>query len=488
MNLRIFLCTILFCPAVFGQKVDSTALNNLRDAALEFQNSEMMRSGTLAISIKSVKEKVPVFGLHQEMSLPSASTLKLVSTATVLAVFGGDYKFQTFLEHDGQIKGDTLLGNLYIHGTGDPSLGSERFPGFLKSPELIGRWSAAVKNAGIKHIKGKVLADASFFDSETVASTWIWGDMGNYYGAGVQGLNLNENLYRAKFRPGSEPGDPATFLGIEPAIPYLTFTNRVITGEKGSGDKTILYSSPLGNQVVLTGTVPAGTASFTVKGSIPNAAEYAAFALKTALANAAIRIYDQNPPFSGVVTGSQRKVLDEYKSPALRELCQQTNYWSINLFADAFLKQAGKRLSGKSDFDNAALAVTGYWSAKGADLRGFYIKDGSGLSPSGSITAGSLTEILNLANKEASFNDFYKSIAVLGQNGTVRNLAKGTKAAGNVHAKSGSIEGTRAYAGYFTTKSGALMSFAIIANKYMPGSQRIVSDELVKLMVLMAQL
>ncbi|WP_031529167.1 D-alanyl-D-alanine carboxypeptidase/D-alanyl-D-alanine endopeptidase [Dyadobacter crusticola] len=488
MNLRIFLCAILFCPVVFGQKIDSTALNNLRDAALEFQNSEMMRSGTLAISIKSVRDKAPVFGLHQEMSLPSASTLKLVSTATVLAVFGGDYKFQTFLEHDGQIKGDTLLGNLYIRGTGDPSLGSDRFPGFLKSAELINRWSAAVRNTGIKHIKGKVLPDASFFDNATVASTWIWGDMGNYYGAGVQGLNLNENLYRAKFKPGVEPGDPATFLGIEPAIPYLTFTNRVTTGEKGSGDKTILYSSPLGNQVVLTGTVPAGVANFTVKGSIPNAAEYAAFALKTELANAAIRIYDQSPPFSGVATGNQRKVLDEYKSPALRELCQQTNFWSINLFADAFLKQAGKRLTGKSDFDNAALAVTGYWSGKGADLRGFYIKDGSGLSPSGSITAGSLTEILNLANKEASFNDFYKSIAVLGQNGTVRNLAKGTRAAGNVHAKSGSIEGTRAYAGYFTTKSGALMSFAIIANKYMPGSQRIVSEELVKMMVLMAQL
>jgi D-alanyl-D-alanine carboxypeptidase/D-alanyl-D-alanine-endopeptidase (penicillin-binding protein 4) len=488
MTLRILLVSILFCPVVFGQKIDSTGLNNLRDAVLEFQNSEMMRSGTVAISIKAVKEKVPVFGLHQELSLPSASTLKLVSTATVLAIFGGDYKFQTLLEHDGQIKGDTLFGNLYIRGTGDPSLGSDRFPGYLKSAELISRWTAAAKNAGIRHIKGKVLPDASFFDSATVASTWIWGDMGNYYGAGVQGLNFNENLYRAKFKPGVEPGDPAAFLGIEPAIPYLTFTNRVTTGEKGSGDKTILYSSPLGSQVLLTGTVPAGQPSFTVKGSIPNPAEYAAFALKSALANAAVRIYDQNPPFTGQVTSTQRKVLDEYKSPPLRELCQQTNFWSLNLFADAFLKHAGKRLSGKSDFDNAALAVTGFWSTKGADLRGFYIKDGSGLSPSGSITAGSLTEILNLANKEASFNDFYKGIAVLGQNGTVRNLAKGTRAAGNVHAKSGSIEGTRAYAGYFTTKSGALMSFAIVANKYMPGSQRLVSDELVKLMTLMAQL
>ncbi|MCE6991783.1 D-alanyl-D-alanine carboxypeptidase/D-alanyl-D-alanine-endopeptidase [Dyadobacter sp. CY323] len=474
----------------FTQTIDSVALNNLRDAVLELQNSELMRSGSLALSVKSVKEKSSIFGLNPERSLPSASTLKLVSTATVLSVFGGDFRFQTFLEHDGAIKGDTLIGNLYIRGTGDPSLGSDRFTGYLKSTELLNRWTAAVKKAGIKHIRGKVLPDASFFDNSTVASTWIWGDIGNYYGAGVQGLNFNENLYRIKFKPGADVGDPVAFLGIEPDIPYLTFVNQVTTGERGSGDKTIVYSSPLGSSVVLTGTVPAGQATFTVKGSIPDAAYYTAFALKRNLINAAILVQEQLLPANTIVsqTSNAKKVLDEYKSPPLRELCQQTNFWSINLFADAFFKQAGKRLSGKSDYDAAALAITSYWSGKGADLRGFYIKDGSGLSPSASITANSLTDILNLANKDASFSDFYKSIAVMGQNGTVRNLGKGTRAAGNIHVKSGSIEGTRAFAGYVTSKSGALLSFTMIANKYLPGSQRVVSDELVRLMTLIARL
>jgi D-alanyl-D-alanine carboxypeptidase/D-alanyl-D-alanine-endopeptidase (penicillin-binding protein 4) len=70
----------------------------------------------------------------------------------------------------------------------------------------------------------------------------------------------------------------------------------------------------------------------------------------------------------------------------------------------------------------------------------------------------------------------------------VRNLGKGTKAAGNLHVKSGSIEGTRAYAGYVTSKSGALLSFSIIAHKYLPGSNRLISDSLAKLMTLMAEL
>ncbi|TLV03797.1 D-alanyl-D-alanine carboxypeptidase/D-alanyl-D-alanine endopeptidase [Dyadobacter luticola] len=490
MRLYALLFLIFFSQNSFSQTIDSLALNALRDAVLELQNSEIMRSGSLAVSVKSVKEKGFVFGINQERSLPSASILKLVSTATVLSVFGGDFKFQTFLEHDGVISGDTLKGNLYIHGTGDPSLGSDRFTGYLKSNELLNRWTAAVKKAGIKYIKGKVLADASFFDSNTVASTWIWGDIGNYYGAGVQGLNFNENLYRIKFKPGVEFGDPTSVLGTEPDIPYLTFTNQVTTGEKGSGDKTIVYSSPLGNNVVLTGTIPAGVATFSVKGSIPNPAEYVAFALKRSLVNASVNVTDELLPLkiAGAPTPVSKQILDEYKSPPLRDLCQQTNFWSINLYADTFFKQAGKRLSGKSEYDNAATAITAFWSGKGADLRGFYIKDGSGLSPSGSVTANSMTDILNIVNSDVSFNDFYKSIGILGQNGTVRNLGKGSRAAGNMHAKSGSIEGTRAFAGYVTAKSGALLSFTIIANKYMPGSQRLVSDELVRLMTLIAQL
>ncbi len=486
----LFLSVFFVFQTASAQVIDSAGLVRFSDAVLELQNSEFLRSGSLAISVKAVKEGKNVFALNAERSLPSASTLKLVSTATVLSLFGGDFRFQTFLEYDGALRGDTLAGNLYIHGTGDPSLGSDRFKGYPTAPEMISRWVAAVRKAGIRYVKGKILADASFFDKEAVASTWIWGDMGNYYGAGVQGLNFNENLYRVKFKPGVEAGDPTTVTGTEPAIPYLSFTNQVTTGERGSGDQTIIYSSPLGNNVLLTGTVPAGNPVFTVKGSIPDPAWYAAYALKNALSGNGVVVgeADQIPGNNASLAPSPKKIIDEYKSPPLRELCQQANFWSINLFADVFFKQSGKRLSGKSGFDDAATAITGYWSGRGADLRGFYIKDGSGLSPSGSITAGSLTDILNLANKDTSFKDFYQSIAVIGQNGTVRNLGKGSRAAGNVHAKSGSIEGTRAFAGYVNAKSGALLSFTIIAHKYVPGSNRVISDSLVKLMTLMAEL
>ncbi|QRR01234.1 D-alanyl-D-alanine carboxypeptidase/D-alanyl-D-alanine endopeptidase [Dyadobacter sandarakinus] len=486
MKLPAVFALLLLCSSCPAQVVDSLALSNLKDAVAELGNSELLRSGTLALSVKSVRENQPVAAFNSEKSLPSASTLKLVSTATVLSVFGGDYRFQTFLESDGQVKGDSLLGNLYIRGTGDPSLGSDRFKGYLSTSALLDRWVAAVKKAGVRVITGRVIPDASYFDGLTVASTWIWGDIGNYYGAGVEGLNINENLYRARFRPGAEPGDPAAFLGIEPDIPYLQLTSQVTTGERGSGDKTIFYGNPLSNSVIFTGTIPAGVPLFTVKGSLPGAALYAGYALQQKLTTSGITVLET--PKSGSVPAGTRRSLDEYQSPPLRELCQQTNFWSINLYADAFLKMAGKRLGGSSDYDHAAQAVTAFWLGRNADVRGFYIKDGSGLSPSGSVTTSSLTDILNAASREKSFDDFYKSIGILGVNGTVRNLGKGSRAAGNMRVKSGSIEGTRAYAGYVTSRSGALLSFSVIAHKYLPGSNRLITDELVRMMKLIGEL
>jgi len=481
---------MLIAHMIKAQSVDSLALTVFSDAVLELQNSELIRNGTLSVSVKNAADKKTIFAINSEKSLPSASILKLVSTATILSVLGGDFRYQTFLEHDGFFNNDTLVGNVYIRGTGDPSLGSDRFKEYLSGPQLIARWAGAIQKAGIKVIKGDIFADASYFDSKTLADSWVWGDLGNYYGAGVSGLNFGDNQYRIKFKPGVGEGDPTTFLGIEPSIPYLIFDNLVVTGERGSGDKTVVYGNPLSKSVVLTGTVPRGVPTFSVKGSIPDPAVYAAYALKQKLSET-VKIISETAPLKSlnqVKSLSPKKILDEYKSPPLRDICQQANFWSVNLYADAFLKKAGKTLEGKSDYDDAAKAVTNYWWNRKADMRGFFIKDGSGLSPSGSLTTNNLTDILSLATKEKYYPDFYNSIAVLGVNGTVRNLGKATRAAGNVRAKSGSIGGTRAYAGYVTSRSGVILTFAMIANKYEPESSRLVSEELVRIMTLMAQL
>ena len=142
---------------------DSLATQHLLRQIEAFQASPTARFGTVALSVRRVRDGEEVLGYNARQSLPSASTLKLITTATALVVLGADYTYNTQLEYDGTLKDSTLTGNLYIRGTGDPSLGSWRFTTYYDLPALLKSWSDAVKAAGIRRIQGTVVGDASLY-------------------------------------------------------------------------------------------------------------------------------------------------------------------------------------------------------------------------------------------------------------------------------------------------------------------------------------
>ena len=43
--------------------------------------------------------------------------------------------------------------------------------------------------------------------AETLPRTWIWEDIGNYYGANPAGTIINENILELEFKSGA-PGEP----------------------------------------------------------------------------------------------------------------------------------------------------------------------------------------------------------------------------------------------------------------------------------------
>ena len=162
---------------------DSTALQRLRAWAEALQHSPLAQNGTVALSVRRVSDGQCVFGQNEYVSLATASTLKLVTTATALATLGSTYSYTTTLEYDGVIRDSTLQGNLYLRGTGDPSLASGRFAGYPAWTAFLKTVSATVRQAGIRHISGAVIGDASFYDDMPAPDTWPYGDLGNYYGA-----------------------------------------------------------------------------------------------------------------------------------------------------------------------------------------------------------------------------------------------------------------------------------------------------------------
>ena len=68
-------------------------------------------------------EKLFLTGIHRSALAP-ASTQKIITSAIAYELLGKDFRYTTYIGYDIGIDDQELLGNLYIEGSGDPSLGS----------------------------------------------------------------------------------------------------------------------------------------------------------------------------------------------------------------------------------------------------------------------------------------------------------------------------------------------------------------------------
>ena len=491
----LFLFTFLHFltfPATTDSLERKSSQEKLQKQIEYLANSPFMQNGMVGISIKAVKSNKTIVEYNANKSLAPASTLKLISSATALATLGEDYTYATKIEYSGQIADSVLIGNIIIKGSGDPSLGSWRLKNSLSHKELFESWAKKIKELGIKEIRGRVFADGSLFDENVLPDTWIWSDVGNYFGAGAYGLNIHENLFYAIFKPANYL-EPATLVKTIPDLPYYQKINKVLTDKAHTGDQVNIYSTPYQDILVMQGYVPAGD-TFSVKGSIPDPPLLAAYFLSQKIEALGIKITEL--PLSSLevnkrklttIEGNSSMNIVTHYSPTLKELAAYCNFNSINLYAEAFLKTFSVNAHFGNTTHEAVKGLKQVWKAKGLQLNGFNIKDGSGLSPSNGITTDNMTEILKAMYSEKSFNAFYESIPVVGVSGTVAHLGKKSNAVGNVRAKSGSIEGVRAFSGYFTAKNGELMCFSFILNKYN-SEYSSATKELEKLIILMAEL
>lgn len=446
------------------------------------QKTKILEAGTLAVSIKNCKTGEKIVNYNAEKALKPASNIKLLSTGTALEILGENYRFKTLIEHTGTIKNDTLFGDIFIKGGGDPTLGTKRYDGFDNYPQLMERWASAIKSLNIKHIQGKIKYDISIFSDQAIHETWPWGDLGNYYGAGIYGLNLNENYTTAFFNSGKISGSSAELLSILPEIQNAQIRNEVKALKETRGDEVYFYASPLSNDLLATGSIPLKRQAFSVKAAIPNPPQTCVDLLKKQVGSLNISISEKQ-----YADTLHRSLIFKTDSPSLFEICTAANFESINLSAEACLKIIGAEKYGEGTFEKSIEGLKAHWQSQGIDLQHFDMRDGSGLSPSNAVSTRHFTDILATLAKNRSFTAFYQSIPVVGEDGTVKNMAKKTKAAGNVRAKSGTLNKVKAYSGYFTAANGDIMAFSMIANQFDSASSQI-NKILEGLMVKMVEL
>ena len=460
-------------PKVKPVPESSTAYETERlEQVLEkLQNDPDLKYASWGICVMDAKSGEVVVGHDINRTLIPASSLKLLTTSTIFAFLDPEDKFETQLQYDGTFNKTTgvLDGNLYIKGGGDPTLGSYEMKSTPSRPELMRRWVKEIKEAGITEVRGNIIGDSRFFEDDVAPSSWTYGDMGNYYGASANGLTFSDNTFRILFRSGTREGELTKYLHMEPEIPGLKIHNIVTTGPLNSWDNAYIHGAPLNDMYVIKGTIPPGKKLFGVKAAIPDPPLFIAQQLKQALEKSQISvtgIAKAIHPSNDLKDEPQRTIIHSHFSPPLKDIVQLINEKSNNLFAEHILKMIGKQQYNYASTEKGVEAIEKFYRGKGLRVEGMELEDGSGLSRRNGITPFQLAKVLSIASNDSIFNPFYASLAVAGESGTVTSLCYNTSATGNVRAKSGTLTGVKSYAGYVTTNSGRLLTFAVIANNY----------------------
>lgn len=443
--------------------------NTIQTAIEQFTSDSELKHGSVSFAVIDLSTGELISSVNKDLSIPTASTAKLFSTATALELLGPEYKPKTSLFYDGFIDSTgTLKGNIWIKGGGDPTLGSKYFTSPETRNNFLKTWTAEIQKLGVNKIEGSIIADASQCGYNGAPDGWNWSDLGNYYGSGPSGLTVFDNLIEMHFSTSSNAGRPTKLNSTFPIVQDMIFHNYVTSSTK-SGDNSYIYGAPYSLDRFGTGTLPVNQSDFVVKGSLPDPEFQIAFEFYSMLMQQNITINEMPKAARHLETSagdmSKMKLIYVNNGAALIDIITETNMHSINLFAEHMLTLIGLEKTGYGSTENGINVMENFWNTR-INTEGLHINDGSGLSRTNAISAQHYISMLEYMSKCKYAVEFKKTLPIAGISGTLRSVCKGQAAQNRMFAKSGTMNRIKSYAGYIDGKSGKKYAFAIITNNY----------------------
>lgn len=171
------------------------------------------------------------------------------------------------------------------------------------------------------------------------------------------------------------------------------------------------------------------------------------------------------------------RTLASATSPTMAALTQATNRPSSNFYAETLLKTLGARFGGAGSTPAGAAVVRSTVARFDAHPR---IVDGSGLSRSDRTSPREVVRLLTGMARTPQASAFDASLAVAGRNGTLRRRMRGSAAAGNCHAKTGTLSSVSSLAGYCRTADGGRVAFALLMNRTSAAGAHAAQDRIAR--------
>ena len=394
-----------------------------------------------------------------------ASNQKLLTGSVALQLLGPDYRYQTFVGASGPVLDGTLLGDLVVAGTGDPSVSDHMATDAMRPLREMADSLAA---HGVRHINGAIVPGADAFPGPTLGFGWAWDDLDFDYSAGVDELYFNEGFSLLVVHAGAAAGD-SVIVRTMPArsVPRVRVWARTAAAAaagapRGRGRSlSVRQDSSDATAVILDGTIAAGdSAVLSITHRDPS--RIFLLALREALKERGIVAEGGVSPWRG----SAVYPLFARTSPPLSEILRAFEKPSQNQIGEILLRTLGRVRTGVGSPDSGARVVRDQVLAWGAAPDGMRVRDGSGLSRHDVVTPETIIRVLDAMRQAPTFTTFRDALPVAGVDGTIARRMIGTPAQGNVHAKTGTLDLVRSLSGYVTSADGHLLLFSVLANNW----------------------
>lgn len=409
--------------------------------------------------------------------LMPASNTKLPTSVAAMALLGPGHRWTTDVLTSGRRHGSTLVGDLHLRGSGDPTTLAADYD----------RLAADVAATGIRRITGRLVADDTAFDSVRLGRSWAADDESAYYSAPISALTLapdtdyDSGTVVVEVTPGARPGDRPS-VRLTPPNSHVRLDVGATTLAKDAPADLAVERRHGTETITVGGGIPAGAATVKEWIAVHDPTAYATSVFADALRAHGVRVPDGPRPVRAAPPGA--RVVAAHRSMPLTELMHPFMKLSNNMHAEALTKTIGRTVSGAGTWDAGLAAVRTDLEGRGVDTRGLRQADGSGLSRMNLFPAEALTTLLLSARGEPWYAEWYDSLPVAcapdrAVGGTLRSRMCSTPAALNARAKTGSLTGASALSGYVTDAAGRELVYSVVLNNYLASSVKSVEDAVV---------
>ena len=461
-------CAVFTLP----QRASGQEVRRLRSDLESILGNFQSRGATWGVLVTSMDQGDTLFAVGPDSALAPASNLKLLTTAAALRELGPEFRFQTFLLTEGVVENGVLHGDLVVYGTGDPGI-SDRF--YLEKDGVFHLLVDQLSEVGIHSITGDLIADASHLPGPLRPDGWDMADLNDHFAAGISALSYNENVVSFRVVAAGRGGEPPEIHTVPPNA-GLDVENVAETVAGSARPRlAILREDPL-EAIRIQGRITRGSRDVWRQMTVPRPAHFAASAFLAVLDERGIQlgggIEVVNDPTESIVgrlnvpsdAGRRRtRILARHTSPALREYLAVINKRSNNLFAELVFRTLGRVRDGLRSPNSSEQAVKESLANIGVPVDDLVLLDGSGLSAGNRVSPGAFVGLFDGMARSPEWPEYWETLPEAGQRPGLPRMYR-TAAAGNLRAKTGTIEGVSALSGVVRSQDEERLAFSILLN------------------------